>query len=91
MRREISLKGNNRCFINDTPVPLAILKNIGNNLVDLHGQHEHQTLLRTETHIDFLDGFAGTAPLITSYRIFFNELRKIIDELDKLKEKRINP
>lgn len=87
MRREISLKGNNRCFINDTPVPLAILKNIGNNLVDLHGQHEHQTLLRTETHIDFLDGFAGTAPQINAYRIFYNELRRITDELDKLKER----
>jgi len=54
VRREISLKGSNRCFINDTPVNLNLVKDIGNLLVDLHGQHEHQSLLRTETHIDYL-------------------------------------
>ncbi|MBT8378637.1 MAG: AAA family ATPase, partial [Ignavibacteria bacterium] len=53
IRREISLKGSNRCFINDTPVNLNVVKEIGNLLVDLHGQHEHQSLLRTETHIDY--------------------------------------
>ncbi|MGE5682223.1 MAG: AAA family ATPase, partial [Bacillota bacterium] len=47
MRREISLKGSNRCFINDTPVSLSQIKEVGNLLVDLHGQHEHQSLLRT--------------------------------------------
>jgi DNA repair protein RecN (Recombination protein N) len=60
LRREISSKGNNRCFINDTPVSLAVIKVLGNLLVDLHGQHEHQSLLRNETHIDFLDEFASS-------------------------------
>ncbi len=60
LRREISSKGNNRCFINDTPVSLAVIKVLGNLLVDLHGQHEHQSLLRNETHIEFLDEFASS-------------------------------
>ena len=59
VRREISAKGQSRCFINDSPVPLALLKEAGDVLVDLHGQHDHQALLRPETHIDFLDDFGG--------------------------------
>ena len=55
LRREISLKGANRCFVNDTPVTLSLVKELGNLLVDLHGQHEHQSLIRPETHIDYLE------------------------------------
>lgn len=84
LRREIHLKGTNRCFINDTPVTLNQLKDIGNLLVDLHGQHEHQSLLRTETHIDYLDEFAGTDELLSVYRIIFSELNKLISELESL-------
>ncbi len=87
MRREISLKGNNRCFLNDTPVSLNVIKNIGDLLVDLHGQHEHQSLLRTETHIDFLDEFGSTEELLKNYRQVYNELSKASRELKELKEK----
>lgn len=87
MRREISLKGNNRCFINDTPVPLSVLKEIGNLLVDLHGQHEHQTLLRTETHIDFLDGFASLNNELDEYENLYKELRHLLNELKDLKKR----
>jgi DNA repair protein RecN (Recombination protein N) len=55
LRREVSVKGQSRCFVNDSPVPLTLLKEIGDHLVDLHGQHEHQSLLRPETHIGLLD------------------------------------
>ncbi len=51
IRREVSLKGSNRCFINDTPVPLSLVKETGDLLVDLHGQHDHQSLLKPELHI----------------------------------------
>ncbi len=57
LRREISLKGQNRCFINDTLITNALLKSIGDLLVDLHGQHEHQSLLRQEVHIQILDAY----------------------------------
>ena len=87
VRREISLKGSNRCFINDSPVPLQIVKEIGDLLVDLHGQHEHQSLLRVETHIDFIDEFAGNQSILDEYHSLFHELSAKKTELKKLLEK----
>ncbi len=84
MRREISLKGSNRCFVNDTPVSLSIIKEIGNLLVDLHGQHEHQSLLRTETHIEFVDQFASLENELNEYRASFSSLNKLNAELERL-------
>ena len=86
MRREISVKGTNRCFVNDTPVPLSLIKDLGNLLVDLHGQHEHQSLLRTETHIDFLDEFGDYPELLNKYRQCYDELINTKNELESLKK-----
>ncbi len=83
LRREVSIKGTSRCFVNDTPVSLSIMKSIGDLLVDLHGQHEHQSLLRTETHIDLLDDFAGISPLVEEFKIAYNQL---ISEVSKYAE-----
>lgn len=95
IRREVSLKGSNRCFINDSPVSLNLVKKIGDLLVDLHGQHEHQSLLRTETHINFLDEFADNQKLLDDYRIIFHQLRTkqselkyLISKEESLKEKK---
>lgn len=90
IRREISLKGNNRCFVNDTPVPLTIVKELGNLLVDLHGQHDHQSLLRTETHIDYLDTFSGSEELLNEYRSCYKKLENEKKELKELREKELN-
>src|SRR5690606_31386382 len=87
IRREISLKGSNRCFINDSPVPLQIVKELGELLVDLHGQHEHQSLLKVETHIDFLDEFSGNHKLIEEYQSIYKKLIQKKNELHGLKEK----
>jgi DNA repair protein RecN (Recombination protein N) len=87
LRREISTKGSNRCFINDTPVSLSVIKNVGNLMVDLHGQHEHQSLLRNETHIDFLDEFGSYRNLTDDYKKFYSELQNLLRELKILKEK----
>jgi DNA repair protein RecN (Recombination protein N) len=87
IRREISLKGSNRCFVNDSPVSLNIVKELGNLLVDLHGQHEHQSLLRTETHIAFLDEFGNNKRLIEEYHLHYNNLN---EQLNKLKQLRLN-
>ncbi|MCW8811893.1 MAG: DNA repair protein RecN [Chlorobium sp.] len=87
IRREISLKGSNRCFINDTPVNLNLVKDVGNLLVDLHGQHEHQSLLRTETHIDYLDEFGNYQELLQQYKSLYPELLTKEYELKELKEK----
>jgi len=89
MRREISAKGSNRCFLNDTPVSLSVIKDVGNLLVDLHGQHEHQSLLRTETHIDFLDEFGGLENQLNEYKVLYDSLMKLNDELVSLKNKEL--
>ena len=87
IRREISLKGANRCFVNDSPVLLTFINQLGDLLIDLHGQHEHQSLLRSETHIDFLDQYVDNNLLLAEYRKTFNDYQKKIDELKTLKKK----
>ena len=87
VRREISAKGSNRCFLNDTPVTLNVIKDVGNLLVDLHGQHEHQSLLRSEMHIEMLDEISGVDDLLDSYIKSKNELEDKLHELKDLKEK----
>ena len=90
VRREISLKGSNRCFVNDTPVSLSVVKELGYLLVDLHGQHEHQSLLRKETHIEMLDGFAELSEDLSKFKILSQELKENLDEIRKLKEREKN-
>ena len=87
LRREISMRGTNRCFANDTPVNLSVIKDIGDLLVDLHGQHEHQSLLNTETHIDYLDQFEDYSKLIDEYSELYSKLSSKNHELKSLKEK----
>ncbi|MEK7730017.1 MAG: DNA repair protein RecN [candidate division KSB1 bacterium] len=63
IRREFHPTGRSRAFINDTPVPAAVLDELAEHLADLHGQHEHQSLLRPRTHLDYLDTFADLGDL----------------------------
>ncbi|MCS7053841.1 MAG: DNA repair protein RecN [Ignavibacterium sp.] len=95
IRREISQKGNNRCFVNDSPVSLNVIKELGDILVDLHGQHEHQSLLRTETHIDFLDNYSNNQSILKEYQIVYSkikskekELKDLLAKEQSIKEKR---
>ncbi len=87
LRREISLKGANRCFINDTPAPLSVVKDLGDILVDFHGQHEHQALLKPDTHIDYLDEFSHSEDLLRNYKWLYNALLKLKKDLNDLKGK----
>lgn len=87
VRRELSVKGSNRCFLNDTPVALNVIKEIGNQLVDLHGQHEHQSLLRTETHIEFLDDFGSLEQPLSDYKKEYERLHILQKNLDELRGK----
>lgn len=85
LRREISLKGSNRCFINDSPAPLSVVKELGDVLVDFHGQHEHQALLKPETHINYLDAFSESEDLLRNYKWLYNALIKLKKELNEFK------
>jgi DNA repair protein RecN (Recombination protein N) len=87
VRREISAKGSNRCLVNDSAIPLTVLKKIGELLVDLHGQHEHQSLLRPETHIGMLDEFGGLEGLVEECRAAYKALRSTSAELREMRER----
>ncbi|MEO0559954.1 MAG: DNA repair protein RecN [Bacteroidota bacterium] len=83
IRREVSARGS-RAFINDTPATLDILKEVAAHTIDLHGQHEHQSLLRTETHIELLDNFGNLESLVGTYRKAFAEVSTLVTERRQL-------
>jgi len=69
LRREISASGRSRCFVNDSPVSLAQMAALGDVLVDLHGQHDHQSLLKTAYHGQYLDAYGVDTQLLTQMGI----------------------
>lgn len=75
----------NRQFVNDSPVTLALLKRLGEHLVDLHGPHDHQSLLSTERQLSMLDAYAGAETAHQSYRDSFRAWRAKATELDELR------
>jgi len=86
VRREVSAKGQNRCFVNDSPVTLALMKHMGEVLVDLHGQHEHQSLLHVETHIGMVDDFGGLDGSVTEFQTSYRKLKDLTAQLQGLCE-----
>ncbi|MBN1466396.1 DNA repair protein RecN [candidate division KSB1 bacterium] len=87
IRRELNASGRGRCFINDSPVSLALLAEIGDLLVDLHGQHEHQLLLKSSRHIDYLDAFADNSALLKQIKQSHNTLKDIQNRLATLRDR----
>ncbi len=94
IRREVSRDGRNRCTVNGCLVPVSVLKSLGVLLVDLHGQHDHQSLLNPRTHQDFLDGFEDAGEpkqrVAEAYRRFTERsdaLRRLEDELAATRER----
>lgn len=87
LRREISLKGQSRCFINDTPTTLATLKEVGDLSIDLHGQHDHQSLLRIETHLRLLDEYGGLGGLVEEFQKRHSEFKEIRSQIEALRKK----
>jgi len=69
LAREVSRNGRSVARVNGRAVPVAFLKEIGQLLVDLHGQHQHQSLLRQDQHIELLDSFGGEALLRTRKKL----------------------
>lgn len=86
VRREVHATGKSRCFINDTPVPLPVLAELGDLLVDLHGQHEHQLLLKVANHGPYLDAFAGLEADLEAVKSGYQQLVNATKELRALAE-----
>ncbi len=75
----------NRQFVNDSPVTLTLLKKIGERLVDLHGPHDHQSLLSQERQLAMLDAYASTEELLISYRTAYRGWREKSEELEEIR------
>src|SRR2546423_11974159 len=74
VKRSFSTAGANRQFINGSPTTLAVLKKLGDELVDLHGPHDHQSLLSAERQLALLDGYAHIGE---AFRDFSEAYRKL--------------
>ncbi len=79
LRREITTT-QSRGFINDTPATLTLMREVAAQLIDLHGQHEHQSLLRPETHLELLDTFGGLKGLLTTYQDHYRTVAALMEE-----------
>ena len=83
LRRSVSADGRSRAFINDQPVSATLLRQIGDTLLEIHGQFETQGLLNPATHRQILDDYAGVN--VQEIRAAWNEWKKAQDELIRLK------
>jgi len=95
IRRELYKKGISRNFINDSPVSIGDLKELGDLIIDIHSQNEHQSLIRKSIHIEILDSFAGNEKIFNefreSYENFKNEIKTykdLVSKKDALTEKK---
>ncbi len=77
VKRSLTSPGTNRQFVNGSPTTLANLKALGDELVDLHGPHDHQSLLSVERQLDLLDGFAGAGEAREKFAETFRKLRRL--------------
>jgi len=83
LRREVS-ETHSRAFINDSPATVGLLRRVASELVDLHGQHDHQSLLRTDTHLALVDGFGGLESLVRGYKIQYDVVSGIVGKRDAM-------
>lgn len=81
IRRTINKDGRSRCYINGTPTTLQPLRALSELLIDIHGQHEHQTLLKTEKQRDMLDDFAHHASLTEQVKTLAQQWRAVNQEI----------
>lgn len=88
LKREVAVEGRNRAWINGSPTTAGLLGELGGMLVSLHGQHEHQTLLRREEQRAILDAYAGNDELLRDVRSAHTELREVRAELESLEARR---
>ena len=87
LRREITENGKSRAFVNDTPVTLNVLKELAEKLVDIHSQHHHLLLNKSEFRLQTIDDFALLRETVFAYQQVYQQYKKIEKELQESKEK----
>jgi len=84
IRREILPSGKSRAFVNDSPVSLSILSDLGMRLIDIHSQHANLSLTTDDFQFDIIDALAKTKPLVSDYKIYLKKFLKIENEIKHL-------
>ncbi len=87
IRREILPNGKSRAFVNDVPVTLDLLKMLSKKLIDIHSQFETSNLFDEEYQFQIIDGLSKNKILILKYQTEFSEYKKLLKELENLKNK----
>lgn len=87
--REINSDGGSNARINSRTASIAMLREIGELLITIHGQHDNQILLSPEKHINVLDSFGDTEQLIADYKNDFKKLQSLAKQLEKSKRSRV--
>ena len=84
IRRDIYLDGKNICRVNGRPVTVSVLRELGRQLINIHGQNDTQTLFDEQTHLEYLDLFGIDATLLQRYRLRFEAYQDTKHKLHKL-------
>jgi DNA repair protein RecN (Recombination protein N) len=87
IRREISPSGKSRAFINDTPVNLSLVKELGNRLIDIHSQHENLELNQFDFQFSVIDILADNFSSLKEYQNNYNKYQHLLKNINNLKEK----
>jgi DNA repair protein RecN (Recombination protein N) len=87
LRREINPAGKSRAFINDTPVTINLLKDLGEKLIDIHSQHQTLMLNNNVFQLNVVDSFAGTMGIKSEYRTEYSSYLSLKREYNQAKEK----
>ena len=85
LRRTITHEGRSKGYINGSAVPIQSLQTLGDKLIDIHGQHEHQSLLKNDMQRQLLDDYAGHASLLTQLATTYRQWKTVGAELDALR------
>lgn len=86
LRREVNANGKSRAFINDTPVTLALMRELGEQLIDVHSQHQNLLLSKEDFQLNVVDIIARDRQQLADYRAAFAELRSAQRRLEELRE-----
>jgi len=86
LRRVITREGRSRCYINNRPSPISTVRELSEHLIDIHGQHEHQRLLKKDHHRALLDQYAGATSQASKTRNAFHDWRTLNKKLLQLTE-----
>ncbi|MDR0845126.1 MAG: DNA repair protein RecN [Tannerella sp.] len=89
LRRELLNSGKSRAFINDSPTPLTVVKDLGDRLIDVHSQHQNLLLADTHFQLNVVDTIAQNAALLKTYKAEYNHYTSLSASLEELKDKAI--